>query len=213
MGRWTIGAACAVLAILVSLKAQPAAPARVLRVTDIEPGGAAEFVAELGDRRSPGWTVSCSAPLRGCVARSHGAVLRLDDGGNVWLALATSSDARLSIRGGLFDEVDATRLLRHPVDADLLSRLSRPGGELVIDDPRHPTAPLQTGGLDHVVSYLAWVQSPLARGLRDARLWPMDGKLNLDNADPEVRERYRLMRMRAGTGEDGGRIRIVPPSS
>jgi hypothetical protein len=210
MGRRIGLAAAAVAIIVVGLNAR--APSATLSLIDIEPQGAAAFASVQGDLRTLGWTVTCSAPLRGCVARSHGAVLRVDANGLVWLSLAVSPEARLAIPGGLFADVDATALLRRPVDPKMLRLMSRPGTHLVVEDPVIAVPPLPTAGIEQVVSYLSWLQSPLARTLRDARLWRADGSLDLTNADPDVRERYRLLTMRAGTGEDGGRFRVAPSS-
>lgn len=186
-------AAMALLAVAAALPRSQVA--KFAFHTDIEPTGAAVFSSEQDGQRQHVWTVSCTAPLRGCVARTFGAVVRIDEDKRSWLVVAVPPQARLMIRHDR-DLLDAATLIRQPLDPDMLRLLSRQDTRILVTGIGAPDLVLQTSGLAEVVDYLTWVQSPLARGLRDARLWPAGGPLDLQNADATVQERFRLMRLR-----------------
>lgn len=165
----------------------------------IEPSGEARFLAINGAERKLLWTVSCSMPLRDCLARADGIVLRLDDTGAPILTAFSPPGARITVRldrealpqEGLFDA---------PLDEGTVDVMSRDGAHLLIEDARGPILHTRTSGLSSVVSYLAWVESNMSQTLRDARAWPKDtAELQLDGLPEPVLMRYAEVQRRAET--------------
>jgi hypothetical protein len=180
------------VAVGVGLYRPPSEPDLEVR---IEPSGDAVFLVSRNDEFWHGWTISCPMPLRGCVARAPGAVLRLDSEARPWLATATSPRAVFFI-GESSTRHDASALLTAPLPVATITRLSRSGGRLLVEEPGGKTRAIETAGLATVVRYLAWLQSDVGRGLRDARLWPEGGPFNLNDADETTREVYRVLLLR-----------------
>lgn len=167
----------------------------------IEPSGDALFLVSRNDGFWHGWTISCPMPLRGCVARAPGAVLRLDSDARPWLATAASPRAVFFI-GDSQTRHDASSLLTAPLPMVTVSRLSRSGGRLLVQEPGGETRAIETAGLATVVRYLTWLQSDVGRGLRDARLWPEGGPFDLNDADETTREVYRVLLLREAAAKE-----------
>lgn len=162
---------------------------------EISPSGPAVFYLVTEGSRQRAWTVNCTAPMRGCVARTYGAVVRLDDLGRAWLAVAAAPNSDIVVKHRA-PWLRTAPLLSGPLGDETLELLSRPDTALLIVEEGVPDIALQVTGLDEVVRYLAWLQSPLARGLRDASLWPDEGPMDLQGADLALQERYRVIKLR-----------------
>ncbi|MDT0683175.1 hypothetical protein RM543_10795 [Roseicyclus sp. F158] len=133
--------------------------------------GTARFVSvEEGLRRSA-WTVSCRVPLRGCVARGPGIVLRLDGSQAPWLLGPITPGARISLDDGRRREA-LDGLFARPVPEALVARLSNRQVRLIIEEPGYRDRELTLAGLADVIDYLAWIETHEARTGRDARRWP-----------------------------------------
>jgi hypothetical protein len=165
----------------------------------VERGGNAVFLVGVEPDRRRAWVVSCPVPLRQCVARRDGAVLRLDAEGRPWIAVAVPAQSALEVRIGPFRR-DVSALLHGPVPADLLAMLDRQGAALVITDAAGPVQRLSLGGILRVVGYLGWLQRPAVRLARDARTWP-DGDLDATAAsDPVDEARMEVLAVRQAAG-------------
>ena len=137
----------------------------------IEPDGTARFFLVRDDVRMSGWTVNCRVPMRGCVARSQGLVLRLDENREPWLIAALSPNTRL------FLETSETReeiegVFSKPLSRDTLDSLSRGDVHLVAQEVDRSVHRMPTAGVKQVADYLEWLQTNTARAARDARTWP-----------------------------------------
>ena len=142
------------------------------------------------------WSVHCLQPLRGCVARAPGLVLRLDGQGRPWLIAATAPGARISVRSG--GRIRQTpQLLSTPLDTPRITRLSARDGTVIVEEGEATRLRTPTAGLARVLDYLRWINGNTARTLRDARLWPKNGEIRIQDMSPEVLERYEVMQRRA----------------
>lgn len=167
---------------------------------EISVDGPALFYGVSGETRQELWSVYCAQPLRSCVARSAGLVLRIDDKGAPWLIAATLPSSRISIQERNYTQ-DAPKLFDGPLRADQISKLSGQDAFVIVEEHGRTVLRGRTTGLDRVINYLTWVQGTTARTLRDARLWPRDGDIRIENMSPEVLERYEVMQRRAMEGQ------------
>jgi hypothetical protein len=161
----------------------------------VERGGNAVFLAGAEPDRQRAWVVSCPVPLRQCVARRDGAVLRLDSEGRPWIVVAVPAQSALEVRIGPFRR-DVSALLHGPVPADLLALLDRQGAALVITDAAGPVQRLSLGGILRVVGYLGWLQRPAVRLARDARTWPDGAQAATAAGDPAHEARMEVLAVR-----------------
>jgi hypothetical protein len=165
----------------------------------IEPDGNAVFLGGADSVRQRAWVVSCPVPLRQCVARGGGAVLRLDAEGRPWIVVAAPARSALEVRLGPFRR-DASALLHGPVPADLLALLDRQGAALVISDEAGPVQRLSLGGIARVVGYLAWLRKPTVLLARDARTWPDGAMPETAKTDPMDEARMEVLAVRQAAG-------------
>lgn len=177
----------------------PSRPTEAAIEHDIHRDGSALFYAVVGARRIPVWSVSCRVFLRGCMARGDGIVLRLDADNNPRLLVACSGNGRISILRRNFRE-DADHITSQPLAEPSIERMSGPDAFLVVEEPDASPVYIRTVGLNAVIGYLRWLDSAPARVLRDARLWPEDGALDLQAAGDEALDRFRLMELRDAAG-------------
>ncbi len=158
--------------------------------------GQAIFYLVQEDIRKELWSVHCRQPMRGCVARTSGLVLRLDENAQPWLLAAVSHKARISLKQKNYTQ-DGQGLFSKPLTPSNISRLSTDESFVVIEENGVVLHRIRTTGLAELVSYLTWIHSETARTLRDARLWPRNDSLSVQNMTPEVLQRYNIMRRRA----------------
>lgn len=174
---------------------QAAEPPRL--VPQIAADGTAQFLWLRGAARSLGWSVTCRQPLRGCLARGQGgAVLWADGDGSVRLGLPHAAGARLSVRRGNRMQ-DLGPLLDHPLAPETLDRLDQPDTWLVVEEQGAVALTLPVPGLADVAAYLRFLEGPVARTLRDARVWHRTGQLDPDSMEAAVLDRYRQVENRA----------------
>jgi hypothetical protein len=190
-------ASAVILTAAFGLTRAPPDPTEVR--ADIDAFGSATFLVAQGDDWQEAWVVTCGLPLRDCVARSSGAILRLDQLGQPWLLVSTSGGGTLLLRDASVrdDAKDITAVLSRPITQTEVADLSRPGAELVLASSGGAERVLQVKGTAQVVDYLQWLASPTARGLRDARQWTTDGVVDLQELDQEQLKRYRVMKLRS----------------
>jgi hypothetical protein len=162
--------------------------------------GPALFYAVQEDIRHELWSVHCSQPLRGCVARAPGLALRMDRDLQPWLMAVAGPRARVSLQQRNFTQ-DIPGIFSTPLAPDLQTQLSRPDSFIVIEEQGQVVSRTRTEGLRQVVSYLRWVNGATARTLRDARLWPGESTLDPARMTPEVLERYEVMQRRRKEGQ------------
>lgn len=163
---------------------------------EISVDGPALFYGVSGDVRQELWSVYCAQPLRSCVARSRGLVLRIDDRGAPWLIAATLPSSRISVQERNYTQ-DSPNLFNGPLHADKIRKLSGQDAFVIIEEQGKTILRSRTTGLNRVIDYLTWVQGNTARTLRDARLWPRNGDIRIQEMAPEVLERYEIMQRRA----------------
>lgn len=163
---------------------------------EISIDGPALFYGVSSDRRAKLWSVYCAQPLRACVARASGLVLRIDEHGAPWLIAVTPPGARVSIQSRNYTQ-EAERLFSRALDADLIERLSHEKAFVVVEENGSVILRSRTTGIDKVVDYLTWIKGNTARTLRDARLWPRNGDIRVQDMTPAVLERYEVMQRRA----------------
>ena len=198
MCRVFLAASIASLSVVSSYLAPPrTATASEFYISDeISVDGPAIFFGVSGASRQKLWSVYCTQPMRGCMARSRGLVLRVDDLGNARLMAATLPGTRISILERNFSQ-DRPTLFAQQMDAALVDVLSKEDTFVVLEDDDQIVLHSPTTGIDRVIHYLSWLQSPTARTLRDARLWPRKGELTTQNMTPEVLRRYQIIQRRA----------------
>lgn len=194
MDRFLISAAGAALLVSAFWLPAPVADETTIKA-DINALGSATFWVEQDGNWEQSWFVSCGSPLRDCVARSNGAILRLNETGQPLLFVSTGAGGTLLLRDEMRkgEEWDITSVLSRPMTADEVKYLSRPGMQLVLASKKGTEVDLQMMATDQVVSYLQWLSSPTARGLRDARQWSTEGSVEIGELDPAQLERYRAM--------------------
>ena len=158
--------------------------------------GQAIFYVVQDDIRKELWSVHCRQPMRGCVARTGGLVLRLDENAQPWLLAAASPQARVSIEQKNHIQ-DGKGLFSSALTPRRIARLSSRESHVIIEENGVVLHRIRTTGLDELVSYMTWIHGETARTLRDARLWPHNDSLNIQNMTPEVLQRYNVMRRRA----------------
>jgi hypothetical protein len=169
--------------------------------------GPALFYSVENDLRRELWSVHCSQPLRGCVARANGLALRLDSSMRPWLIAAASAEARISLQEKNYTS-DVPGLFSAPLSDEMLARLSAPDSFVVIEERGRVIQRTRTEAIARVASYLRWVNGDIARTLRDARLWPDEGRLDPADMSPSVLERYEVMQRRRKEG-----LRQLVPST
>lgn len=158
--------------------------------------GPALFYGVKSDQRQELWSVYCAQPLRACVARAPGLVARIDEAGVPWLIAVTPPGARISIQSRNHTR-DVSTLFNQPLDAETIRRLSHEKSFIVVEENSVVMLRTRTAGLDKVIDYLTWLRGMTARTLRDARLWPRNGSIRVQDMTPEVLERYQIMQRRA----------------
>jgi len=158
--------------------------------------GQAIFYVVQNDIRKELWSVHCRQPMRGCVARTGGLVLRLDEHAQPWLLAAVSPKARISLQSEHYVQ-DGAGLFSEPLTARKISRLSTRESHVIIEENGTVLHRMRTTGLNDLVSYMRWINSETAHTLRDARLWPRNDSLSIQNMTPEVLQRYETMQRRA----------------
>ena len=167
---------------------------------EIFENGDARFTTMDGSSKVVLWTVTCPRPLRGCTARSRGLFLRVDAEGRGRLSGVAPETALISIDTGT-RLIPAPDIFRAPLTAVQVGLLSEDGAALLVKSEDRRPEPFETAGLATVLGYLAFVGSPTAHALRDARAWRADGRLVPSEMEPEVRHRYETLRLReAETG-------------
>jgi hypothetical protein len=164
----------------------------------VESDGSAVFLGVTPDRQRL-WVVSCPVPLRHCVARGDGAVVRLDAEGRPWIAVAAPMQTSLEVRLGPFRR-DASAILHGPVSSELLALLDREAATLVISDRTGPVQRLSLGGIARVVDYLGWLQRPAVWLAHDARGWPDGAVQEMAERDPMDEERMKVLAIRLAAG-------------
>lgn len=189
------GLVCLALYLTPGLS-QPNGPPKPRVLDEITVDGPAIFYEIDQDVRRELWSVDCRQPLRGCVARAPGLVLRVDEHQQPWLVAAAQHGARTSVQVVNFTQ-DAPFLLSRPLDAGMLDQLTRSNAFVVIEESGFVAQRTRSTGIAHVANYLAWLNTETARTLRDARLWPSHGRLAVGDMTPEVLERYEVMQRRA----------------
>ncbi len=185
-----------VLGYSLSTVTTSAAPAKFYISDEITIDGPALFFGVAGDARQELWSVYCAQPLRSCVARAPGLVLRIDNVGSPWLIAATSQGAAVSVLSR--DTLHSSpRLFTQPLDSSMIKRLSQNTPFVIVKEDGKIVLQTATAGIDRVIDYLTWIQGNTARTLRDARLWPRNGDIRVQDMTPEVLERYDIMQRRA----------------
>lgn len=198
MRKFTLCAgAIAAFALVLMTNQSRSQTASDFRVADeISVDGPALFYGVSGEFRRELWAVNCAMPLRSCVARAPGLVLRIDDQGQPHLVAAVSPGARISIHERNTTQ-DHPHLFGRPLPSDIIRRLSEEKTAVVIEEQGRVVLRSSTAGIDRVIDYLTWVQGNTARTLRDARLWPRNQEMRIQDMTPEVLERYEVMQRRA----------------
>ena len=189
-------AGAAIFATLAFATTSPEAPGMHYIADEISVDGPALFYAVDDDTRRELWSVHCVQPLRGCLARAPGLVLRLDDQGRPWLIAVAEPQARVLLRARGRTR-PAPGLLTAPLSPKSRAELSVRDAEVIIEQSGAERLRTPTTGLDRVVDYLVWINGNTARTLRDARLWPRNGDIRIQDMSPEVLERYDVMQRRA----------------
>ena len=163
---------------------------------EISIDGPALFYGVTNELRQELWSVHCAQPLRACVARSPGLVLRIDAEMQPWLIAPATPGVRISIQDRNYTQ-DTPNLLTGPLKADRIKKLSGENSFVIIEENGRVIQRTRTTGLDRVIDYLTWVHGNTAHTLRDARLWPRNGDIRVQDMTPEVLERYEVMQRRA----------------
>lgn len=158
--------------------------------------GPALFYAVSQDIRQELWAVQCAQPLRGCVARAPGLVLRIDDNFEPWLLSVSQPNARVSLQSRNYTK-DIPHLFTRALSDDLIHSLSDEKSFVVLEENGRVIQRTRTTGLDQVVDYLKWINGNTGRTLRDARLWPRNEDIRIQDMSEEVLERYAVMQRRA----------------
>lgn len=184
---------------------------RITLEYDLSIDGPALFYRNDGSTRKALWRVDCSLPLRGCVARAEGLILRVDQNRDAWLIAVKSKDARLSVQQRNYT-MPLPQVFNAPLTPEIIASLSGPDSFLVIENNGQVLMRAQTQSLDQVISYLLWINSAKARTLRDARLWPdsQAGALNQASLAPDVLERLEILNRREATQQIGHKRQLVP---
>lgn len=162
---------------------------------EISPDGPAMFYSVENDVRRELWAVHCRQPLRDCVARADGLVLRLDEFRRPWLIAASGPKSRISIQTKNYSK-DVESLFARPLNDALVEMLSQKDVFIVLEEDGSVLLRTRTTAIDQVADFLLWISSNTGRTLRDARLWPANGALNTTAMSPEVLERYEIMQRR-----------------
>lgn len=193
---WGLGIVCVAATYFLSTSSRSEASVDFYIADEISIDGPALFYGVSEDRRQELWSVYCAQPLRSCVARASGLVLRIDETGAPWLLAVTPPGARVSIqsRNYTFDAPDTFSM---PLDAEVIARLAGEQAFLIVEESGQVVLRSRTTGIDKVVDYLSWIQGSAARTLRDARLWPRNGEIRIQDMTPEVLERFEVMQRRA----------------
>jgi len=189
----------AILGYSLSSRTTSAAPPSFYVTDEISIDGPALFYGVVGDAREELWSVYCTQPLRSCVARARGLVLRIDASGAPWLIAAASPEAKVYVRNRNTEKL-APNLFTQPLDATTIRRLSQHTNAAIVKENGMVVLDTGTAGIDHVIDYLLWIRGDTARTLRDARLWPRNGDIRVQDMTPEVLERYDVMQRRALAG-------------
>lgn len=163
---------------------------------EISVDGPALFYGVNEDQRQELWSVYCAQPLRSCVARAPGLVLRIDEHGAPWLITVITPGARISIQSRNFTQ-DSPLLFSRKLEKNSIQSLMQEKSFVVIEEKGVVVLRTRTAGIDRVIDYLTWLRSSTARTLRDARLWPRNGDIRVQNMTPDVLERYEVMQRRA----------------
>ena len=163
---------------------------------EISIDGPALFYGVSGETRDELWSVHCAMPLRACVARASGLVLRVDDSGNPWLIAAMGPKARVSVQARNTTQ-NKPELFSRALDSGTITQLADETSFVIIEENGTVVLRSRTSGLNTVVDYLTWIQGNTARTLRDARLWPRNSEIRIQDMTPEVLERYEVMQRRA----------------
>lgn len=172
-------------------------PSTGFYVTDeISIDGPALFYGVSGDQRRELWSVHCAQPLRSCVARAPGLVLSVDENGAPWLISVTPPGTRISMQTRNYTR-NVPHLFNQALNADSIRRLSAEKAFVVVEENGSVVLRARTTGLNKVVDYLTWIRGSTARTLRDARLWPRNGDIRVQDMTPEVLERFEVMQRRA----------------
>jgi len=166
---------------------------------EISIDGPALFYGVNGDVREELWSVFCTQPLRSCVARAPGLVLSIDAKGAPWLIAVTGQGAKISVRSRNRDRA-FPNLFAEPLSASTIRQLSPNNNSVTVKENGNVVLDTPTTGIDRVIDYLTWVRGNTARTLRDARLWPRNGDIRIQDMTPEVLERYEVMQRRALAG-------------
>ncbi|CUJ14299.1 hypothetical protein [Cognatishimia activa] len=159
--------------------------------------GPALFYLKKNASRHVLWRVNCALPMRGCVAKATGLVLSINNSGQAVLFAAKPRKARVSLQVKNYT-YDSLGLLSAPLTEEQISRLSGPKSFVVIESGTEVILRTPTQGIVEVISYLRWMNTPLARTLRDARLWPdhQAEEFNKDRLSLESREHFEVLKRR-----------------
>lgn len=164
---------------------------------EVQTNGNALFLLESETRRRVIWTVNCRVPMQGCVARGQGILLWVDDAMGARLNSATGPGAKVSIDWNNRSR-DQSGIFSKPLGREDVSRLSRSGTSLVIEENNFVTVRATTEGIDIVIDYLRWLKSNHARLARDARVWRHSENRVTQNLDSAVLERFRIATFQRG---------------
>lgn len=163
---------------------------------EISVDGPALFYAVSEGQRQELWSVYCVQPLRSCVARAPGLVLRIDEDGQPWLITVMSPGARVSVQNRNYTR-NMPSIFARPLDREAIKELSGQQSFVVIEEQAQVVLRTRTTGLNKITDYLTWIRGNTAHTLRDARLWPRNGDIRIQDMTPTVLERYEVMQRRA----------------
>jgi len=161
---------------------------------DIDPHGHARFV--MGSAERPiGWVVRCNRPMRDCSARTTYAVVRVLDGQATLSFFSSTDSAPLVLTNDASESWSQARLGKlTTMDIDVLNDLET---FVVLSGRRGPETLASLNGLTEVIDYLSWLQSDVARAIRDASLWSNEGGLDVTALESVALFRYNeLIRRR-----------------
>ena len=179
---------------------------------DLSIDGPALFFKRQSAARYVLWRVDCALPLRDCVAKSNGLALRIDAKGKAHLFAAKPHGARVSLQMKNY-VLDSPKLLSDSLSAAQIVQLAKPKSFVVVESGDQVILRTPTEGIDQVISYLNWMNKPLARTLRDARLWPDFQSRNLSKARMSLESLERLEVLQRRHAAAPNRQSVLVPST
>lgn len=174
--------------------------------------GPALFYIRSNAERRILWRVNCALPLRGCIAKANGLALSVDAKGRAYLFAAKPHGARVSLQMKNY-ALDSPALLNEALPEALISQIGKPKSFVLVESEGLVLLRTPTEGIDQVISYLRWINKPLARTLRDARLWPDHQSRNSTNEKMSLESLERLEILQRRHAAAPNRLSTLIPST